>query len=569
MGHTDGVQDALFISSALEEIAALLKLSGEGYKARAYARGAERVAALGDQLGALIADGSLTELPDIGRSLSKQISALWHTRRSPLLEHLRVEFPPGSAELSRVPGLTARRIKALREGLGIRSLDGLREACVAQRVRALPGFGPKTEQSLLEAIDRYRTAPAQPQRMLLSDALLFARRLERQVIGQQLAARVVMAGAARRCQEVLSELDVVLVDPRERDVVAALARSPFLLSSAGQLQVAGVPLHLHLCTRENAGATLLRTTGSEAHLKALQTHAQSRGLDLRGEGLIDVDGKSSPANSAEEAIYARLGLGYVPPERRADDVLPVSGTCELVERRHLRGAVHCHTTYSDGKHSIEAMARAAQALGFEYITITDHSPSAHYAGGVDIDRLMQQWDEIARVQEQVDIRILRGTESDILADGTFDYPDSVLERFEVIIASIHGRNRMDRAQMTERLVRAMRIPVFKIWGHALGRMLLHRDPIDCDVEAVLEAIASSRGAIELNGDPHRLDLPPEWIPRARELGIRFVLSADAHSTSGLAATDFAVMMARRGGLAPGDVLNALSARDFVEHVRPV
>lgn len=565
--HTHAVGDPLFISSALEEIAALLKLAGEGYKARAYARGAELVLALGDQLGPLIEGGTLIEVPDIGPSLSKQIGALWRSGSSPLLERMRVEFPPGAAELSRVPGMTRRRIQLLREGLGIRSLDALREACLAQRVRTLPGFGAKTEQRLLEAIDSYRTAPARPQRMLLSDALLAARRLERLIVGQQLAAQTVLTGAARRCEELLSELDLVVIDPRVGDVSAAIARSPFVISSAGRLLVDGVPLRLHACAQDNAGATLLRTTGSAAHLRALEALARSRGLELRADGLFDAQGQTSPANREEGAIYAALGLSFVTPEQRSE-ALPTAAASDLVERAQLRGAVHCHTSYSDGKHSVEQMARAAQALGFEYITITDHSPSAHYAGGVDLDRLLQQWDEIASVQERVDIRILRGTESDILGDGSLDYPDHVLERFDVIIASIHGRMRMDRQQMTERLVRAMRVPVFKIWGHALGRMLLHREPIDCDVDAVLQALADSRGAIELNGDPHRLDLPPEWVPRARELGIRFVLSSDAHSTTGLEAAAFAVMMARRGGLTASDVLNTLPAHEFIAHVRP-
>jgi DNA polymerase (family 10) len=215
------------------------------------------------------------------------------------------------------------------------------------------------------------------------------------------------------------------------------------------------------------------------------------------------------------------------------------------------------------------MARAAEALGMQYITITDHSPSAHYARGVTLDRLEQQWDEIAAVQERVAVRILRGTESDILADGALDYPDDVLERFDVVIASIHSRFKLDRARMTERLTRAMSLPLFKIWGHALGRMLLSRDPIDCDVPAVLDALAGSRGAIELNADPHRLDLPPEWIPHARERGLSFVVSVDAHSTQGLSVLPLGVGMARRGALQRNEVLNTLPAAEFAARVRPV
>ena len=229
--------------------------------------------------------------------------------------------------------------------------------------------------------------------------------------------------------------------------------------------------------------------------------------------------------------------------------------------------VHCHTTHSDGQNSVEEMARAAAALGMQYITITDHSPSAHYAHGVARERLEQQWEEIRQAEQAVGIRILRGTESDILADGALDYPDEILAQFDVIIASIHSRFRMTRVQMTERLVRAMRLPVFKIWGHALGRLLLSRDPIDCDVEAVLDALAGARGAIEINGDPHRLDLPPEWIPHARARGIPFVLSVDAHSTTGMGVLPFAATLGRRGGLRRGEVLNTLSVDGFLARVQ--
>ena len=224
---------------------------------------------------------------------------------------------------------------------------------------------------------------------------------------------------------------------------------------------------------------------------------------------------------------------------------------------------------TDGKNSIEEMAVAAQALGMQYITITDHSPSAHYARGVTLDRLKEQWEEIDRVQERVQIRILRGTESDILADGALDYPDAVIEQLDVVIASIHSRFQMDAVAMTARLRRALQLPLFKIWGHALGRLLLSRDPIACDLASVLDGLAGSRGAIEINGDPHRLDLPAQFIPAARERGIPFVISVDAHSTRGLDALQFGVHNARRGGIRCGEVLNTLSADDFAARVRPI
>jgi DNA polymerase (family 10) len=235
----------------------------------------------------------------------------------------------------------------------------------------------------------------------------------------------------------------------------------------------------------------------------------------------------------------------------------------------VRGLVHCHSTWSDGRASLEDMARAADALGVEYMTVTDHSRTAGYAGGLDEDRLKLQWEEIARVQEKVKVRLLRGTESDILEDGSLDFPDHVLEQLEVVVASVHSRHKMDEDQMTRRLVRCMKLPVFKIWGHALGRLLLEREPFACRVEEVLDALASSRGAVEVNGDPNRLELEPRWLRAARARGIPVTLSVDAHSVRDLGYLRFAVGTARRGWVRRGDVLNALPLERFRAAVRPV
>jgi DNA polymerase (family 10) len=320
----------------------------------------------------------------------------------------------------------------------------------------------------------------------------------------------------------------------------------------------GLRVRISLAPPSRRGLTLVEETGPPDHVAALRARARARGLDWE-----------SLAGLHEADVYGALALPVIPVEARAWSPLPPPADLDdLVSASDLQGLVHCHTTYSDGRHSIAEMARAAEARGARYLTITDHSPAAAYAGGVDLDRLKAQWDEIDRVQETVSIRLLRGTESDILADGALDYPDAVLEKLDVIIASIHVRHHMDAAAMTARLVRAMALPVFKIWGHPLGRLVLRREPIACDVEAVLDAIASSRAAIEISGDPYRLDLPPAWIPAARQRGIRFVISTDAHATSDYDNVAFGVAMARRGGVRRGEVLNALPLPAFQAAVRP-
>jgi DNA polymerase (family 10) len=328
----------------------------------------------------------------------------------------------------------------------------------------------------------------------------------------------------------------------------------------------GLLLHLHASEPAQLGNALVLNTGTAEHVAALAARAALRKLDVSV-------GSSAVGFESEAALYGALDLPLIPAELRngRDELAQAehSDFADLLALTDIAGMVHCHTTYSDGKHSIVEMARAAHALGMQYITITDHSPSAHYARGVTLDRLKAQWDEIEAARAEVPIRILRGTESDILADGSLDFPDDILERFDVIIASIHARHRLDRTAMTARLTRALSLPVFKIWGHALGRILNHRDPIDCDVPAILDALAGSRGAVEINADPHRLDLPPAWIPAARERGIPFVISVDAHSTRGLNVLRYGVTMARRGGIRKSEVLNAGSAEEFAERVRPV
>jgi DNA polymerase (family 10) len=288
--------------------------------------------------------------------------------------------------------------------------------------------------------------------------------------------------------------------------------------------------------------------------------------------MAGANGGQQPSIKGEGDIYQRLGLQYVPPELREDQgeiEAARDGTLpDLLIPDDIRGMTHCHTVYSDGRNSIEEMALAAEVIGMDYLTITDHSPSAYYARGVSIDRLRAQWDEIARVQERVNIKLLKGTESDILEDGSLDYPDYILEQFDIIIASIHSRHKMDEAQMTERLLGAVKSPYFKIWGHPLGRLLQSRPPLACRMEELLDTIAFSRCAVEVNGDPYRLDLEPRWIRAARERGIKFIVSTDAHSTAALENLHLGVSMARRGWLTAGEVLNTLAAGEFMKVVHP-
>jgi DNA polymerase (family X) len=382
----------------------------------------------------------------------------------------------------------------------------------------------------------------------------------------------------RRWHETISKLEFVAGTSDSGRLLKRMQSFPLITKwetpaqDQGEARLAnGMRVSLRCYPADQFPCALLWHTGSAEHLARLQAIAEERGMELSENGLRK--GRRFLKVETEADIYEHLGLPYMPPEVREnagefEQVAAGENFDDLLRIEHIQGMTHCHTVYSDGKDSIEAMARAAEKMGMKYITITDHSPAAHYAGGLDVDRLKRQWAEIEEVQERVDVKLLRGTESDILADGALDYPDHILEQFDIIIASIHSRMKMDEEAMTKRLVNCMRKKQFKVWGHALGRLVLRRPPLVCNVEAVLDAVAESRAAIEVNGDPYRLDMAPEWIRKARLRGIPFIVSVDAHSTGALNYISFGVEMARRGGLRKQEVLNTRPVSEFAAAVKP-
>ena len=573
------------IAARLREIASLLELQGASkFKVRAYARGARTLEAARAPIETLLDPAGsrrLTDLPGIGVALARQIEELYRTGRSELLDSLRKGFPSGVLELAEVPGIGLHALRALVEQLGVASLDDLRAAASAGKLRAVRGFDEERERKILDGLERY--IERKPRR-LLADGLRRADAITAELGALPSVVRIELAGALRRAVELVDAVELVAVvedGAAPAPVVDAIATAPLVASVVARtpdrcdLRLPdGTRVGVDVAHRKLAGARLLARTGAESHLARLRERAAARGFALRDDGLFrEADANGAPvAAASEDAIYRALGLAFVPPELRED-----TGEIALAERdeaiplvrlEDLRGFVHCHTTWSDGKDSVEAMARAAKERGASYLTITDHSASAHYARGLDAERLRRQFDEIDEAAAKIGILLLKGTEADILADGALDFPDAIAERLDVVIASIHQRHKQDEAAMTARLLRAMRAPLFKIWGHPLGRLVTSRPPIPCRVEEVLDALAASRGAIEINGDPHRLDLEPRWSRLARERGLRFVLSVDAHAIGELGNARYAVALARRAGLRREDVLNTLAPADFARAVRP-
>ncbi len=535
------------IGAMLREIAVYFDLDGDRHRAMAYDRAARSVEAA-NGLHRLLDEGRLEELPGIGPSIARVVGDLARRGSSTVLEKLRAKWPAVIVELAQLPSVGVLKARKIHDALHPADLDAVAQLARQGALRELPGFGKVSEQKILKSIEERAQKGT---RAIHIDAEEHARSLAAYLRDDPAVLRVEIAGQVRRFCEVVDHLSFAIATIH-RDAVLDRLRSHGLITSidsSGEVVTArladGMRCELHLAEPQQFGWAWITATGSREHVAKLR-----------------------PAPGAEEAdVYRANGLPWLPPEVR-DGTDETSGDdfADLVTLEDITCAFHCHTTYSDGKDSIEAMARAAGALGMQAITITDHSAAASYAGGIGAEGLRAQHAEIDALQSPV--RILKGTEADILADGTIDVPMEVLDDLDVVIASVHQRYKLDVDGMTNRLVTAMRQPFFKVWGHALGRLVLRRDPIQVRIDEILDAVAESPAAIEINGDPYRLDLDPINARTAAARGIPFVLSSDAHSTRGIEAVRWAVAMARRARIRKSQVLNTCAPEELAERVRP-
>ncbi len=562
----------------LTQISELLELSGENpFKSRAYRSAASAVLeVVTDDLCPMWRDGSLAKLKGLGPATLGVIGDLCETGESRYFEQLREQTPEGLLEMLRVPGLGIGKIHALHEGLGIASVEELEVAAREGRLAKLKGFGPKTSEKILKGIAYLRSTTAH---VLYPHALNEARRLLAMVEGHPDVARALIAGAIRRRRETVRDIDIVAAcRTTPATVASSFARAGGVRDVNGEggrsisiRYVDGTLLDLHCVEPERFAVALWRATGSESHTTEVRARAEQRGLALVEDELRDAGGNVLPI-ADEVALYAALDLPYIEPELREGrgeiDAASRRALPSLVAYADLKGVLHCHSQYSDGKATIAEMAAAAKARGWSYIGISDHSESAFYASGVSRDALMAQHDEIDRVNETLDgIKVLKGIEADILADGRVDYDDEILERFDFVIASVHSRFGMDRAAMTDRVLKALDNPHVTILGHPTGRLLLTREPYALDMDAVLDKAAELGVAMELNADPHRLDIDWQVCQAAKERGVAIAIGPDAHSTAGLDYTELGVGIARKGWLEASDVLNTWDAGAIIERAR--
>lgn len=576
------------VASVLREISQLLQLKGENsFKVRAYDLGADAFDALPPDptapggLNERVAKGTLGELDGVGKAIDQKVTELVTTGRLGFLEKLRAEFPPGALELVRVPGLGPRKAMVLIRELDIGSLAELEKACLEHRVRDLKGFGEKTEQAILDGIAAIR---ARSGRLPLWQTRTQAEKLLALVRALPGIARAEIAGSVRRYAETNGDVDLVaaLRDGAEAlPVMSAFAKSPEAKEVIAQgntkcsiMLHSGLQADLRVVAESQFATALHHFTGSKQHHVKLRGIARARGLTLSEYALARLDPtQGPPLEIRDEAdLYRHLGLALVPPELREDlgeiELAEKRELPELIELGHIRGFVHCHSTWSDGNATIEEMVRAAKSRGAEFITISDHTQTAHYAGGLTPDRLKKQWDEIAAVQERVGgIRVLRGSEVDILEDGRLDLPDSILEQLDVVICSVHQRHKLDEGAQTERIRRALSHPLCRIWGHPTGRRLGDRPEMLARWEELIALAAEKGVTVECNGTPKRLDFSAELLRVARRHGCKISCSVDAHATEELDNLHFAVGTARRGWTERARVVNARGPDEFLQMLR--
>jgi len=570
--------DSRSAAHVLNQIGALLQAKGEQrFKARAYAGAARALIALDtDDLGPLLKSGELADTPGIGPATLSVVRDLVETGESRYLNQLSEGMPEGMLDLMDVPGLTPARIQLIHDTLGVENLDDLERVAREGQLAELPKFGKKTAEKILRGIEIVRR-DAHLQRF--PAAIVEAAMILANVVKHPDVTHAEIAGSVRRHNELVSDIDMVAecsADPAK--VAASFARSPGVREATtkedpGSVHIRfvdGTHLDMHCVSKADYPLALWRATGSNLHVEEMTALANERGFEIKGNSLRR-DGKRVPLEE-ENDLFRALDIQVIPPEMREGmgevDAAARKELPDLVTFEDIRGILHCHSDYSDGVASIEEMAAAAQARDWDYIGISDHSESAFYAGGLKRDKLMRQLEEIDELNSRLTgFRVLKGIEADILADGRVDYDAQILEMFDYVIGSIHSRFSMDGDAMTKRVLAAMDDPHLTILAHPTGRLLLSREPYALDIEAVLEKALAVGVAVELNCDPHRLDLDWRYCRQGRELGVTIEIGPDAHSPAGLDNVHVGVGLARKAWLAAGDILNTRSADEIVAFAR--
>jgi DNA polymerase (family 10) len=568
------------LADTFEELAELLEFRGENpFRVRAYRNGAKAIRELDESVASILNDPerSLADLPGIGSTLEEKSRTLIETGSLPQLEELRTQVPESVIAMTRIPGLGAKKAAALHTELGVESLDDLRKACEAGKVRKLKGFGAKTEALILAGL---QIAQAANERVYWSTADQLVASITAHMKSCATIKRMEWAGSYRRGRETIGDLDLLVVaDDRElaMDHFEAYPERTQTIARGEQKKISirvgkAFQVDMRLVNEDEFGAALQYFTGSKEHNVHVRRMASAKGLKINEYGVFRESDNAKIGGATEEEVYAAVGLPWIAPELREDRnefALAERGALpDLITESMMRGDLHMHTSATDGTATIREMADAAIARGLTYIAITDHSKRVSMASGLDADRLRAQWKMIDELRGEYAGRlvILKGIECDILEQGGMDLPDDCLAEADWVLASVHYGQRQPREQITERILGAIANPHVDCIAHPTGRLINRREPYDVDMEAVMKAAAANGTLLELNANPARLDLNDLHLAAAKKHGIKFVINTDAHSTEGLNVMRYGMMQARRGGLTASDVVNTLDVKAFLKHV---
>lgn len=551
----------------LESIAQVLELSGENpFKSRAYENVARRIEGLDENVAEMANAGRLREIEGVGDALEEKITEYVKTGKLKYYDDLRKKFPDTLFELFGIPSLGPKRIKQLYDDLKIKSIDDLEEACKSGKLEEIGGFGKKSEEKILQGIEFVRQQSGQHR---FDDAYHEAMRLKELLSEQKAAIHVEVGGSLRRHKELVHDIDLIASAKDPAALMKAFVEDEEVARVTGHgdtkssvLLKSGIAADLRVVEDKEYPYALMHFTGSKEHNVAMRQRAKDRGLKLNEYGLFKGE-KNVPCKS-EEDIYKKLDLPYFPPEMREDmGEFELKKTPKLVTMDDVIGLFHCHSTYSDGKATMALMAEAAKELGYQYMTMTDHSQSAAIANGLKPDRVKKQHAEIDKLNKKLKgFHVLKGIESDIRKDGSLDYDSDVLDSFEVVIASVHTGQDMTEAEATKRVVKAIEDPHTTILGHPTGRLLLQRKGFPLNFGTVFDACVANNVAVEINANCHRLDVDWRHIHQGREKGVMFVIGPDAHSVPGIGDTEYGVGIARKGWLEPNHLLNCMTLAEF-------
>jgi DNA polymerase (family 10) len=562
------------IADALTELATLYELDGAiRYRVLAYREAARVIRQSPVSVEELARAGRATELPGVGKTLEGKIVTLLDTGEIPSAAKLKRKFPASLVEVTRVPGVGAKTARRLYDELGVTDLDDLREAAEAQRIREIKGLGPKAEENVLASLGKLADRGA-AERLLLSEVLPIAEKIASDLRDHPASEAVEVAGSARRRAETCHDIDLIATSSDPVALSQALVDHPLVVAGASPRESGahvatenGVAIDLRIVPPDAYGNLLQHFSGSAEHSVELRERAVKMGLSVSEHGITDSESGEVARYATEVEVYRRLGLDYIEPELReangeiqaaAEGTLP-----ELVTLGDLRGDLHCHTTISDGRNSLEEMADAARARGYAYLAVTDHSASHGFGNHVTPERLKERIEEIRELNSGVrGFRVLSGSEVNVMPDGSLDYEDDLLAELDWVIASIHTSFKISKRRMTQRIVTAIEHPLVDCIGHLTGRLINRREPYDVDVEKVAEAAARTGTMLEINGNPNRRDLSERHARLAAEAGVMICLNTDAHGTDTLSNMVYSVATARRAWLTAAQIANTRPWREF-------